>query len=195
MTIVLIDADAFLCARKLELIELLRSSPELWPKPSLYCTSIVARNELNDLQSLIGELEALGLFRVERVLAKTPAARMKREIQSRLRVHKGEAEAIAWGIEARLTLNCVVAFVSLDAEARRAATASKLAGWDLFDLGRHWLERGLLSKSQFRSVFEAWEDGPHVFGRPRDFEGLEATFQSRFGVSLADFPSPTEPAT
>ena len=190
MTIILIDADAFLCARQLGLIDLLRSCPASWPKPSLYCTSIVARNELNDLQSLVTELESLGLLRVERVLARTPAARMKRDIQSTLRVHKGEAEAIAWGVQAQSEHKVV--FVSHDVGARRAATSSKLESWDLFDLGKHWLEAGRLTETDFRAVFEAWEEGPHVFGRPRDFEGVETTFERRFGVGLTEHPLASE---
>lgn len=96
MCIILIDADAFLFARSLGLLELLEATHEVWPKPTLRCTATIARNELNTVQELVQKLEALGLLRVEHILARTPAARLKREIQDKCRVHKGEAEAIAW---------------------------------------------------------------------------------------------------
>jgi len=52
-----------------------------------------------------------------------------------------------------------------------------------------WLEEGLLSEAQFRLVFGAWEEGPHVFCRPPDFDGIDATLLRRFGVELRGFRS------
>lgn len=185
MCIILIDADAFLFARSLGLLELLEATHEVWPKPTLRCTATIARNELYTVQELVQKLEALGLLRVEHILARTPAARLKREIQDKCRVHKGEAEAIAWACS--VGSDRPVVFVSHDLGAQRAATQSSLVAWDLFDLGKHWLEGRYISETQFRESFAVWEADRYASGRPSTFDGVEATFQRRFGISLAEF--------
>jgi hypothetical protein len=53
-------------------------------------------------------------------------------------------------------------------------------------LAKHWLDAGLLDEAQLRESFAPWEEGPHVFGRPADFDDIDGTFQRRFGVRLSD---------
>ncbi|PRP90421.1 hypothetical protein ENSA5_65130 [Enhygromyxa salina] len=184
MTIVLIDADAFLSARRLGVVELLVSNAGTWPKPTLRCTAIIGRNELNDVQDDVARLEALGLLEIVPVYAKTPEARKKRELQEKLRVHKGEAEAIAWGALRVRQASERVIFVSHDSAARRAASKSSLESWDLFDLAKHWLDQGWLDIKRFKAVFESWEEDPKTLGRPQNFSSVEETFRKRFGTTL-----------
>jgi predicted nucleic acid-binding protein len=175
VTPVVLDADAFLCLRALGLLEPVLRSPSA-PKPTVVLLGYVANNELHDVTDLVRALEDTGALSIERVLARSPESRAVRHLRQRHRIHKGEAEAIAWLIsrpEERIP------FVSCDGGARRAAVKEKLQAWTVVDLACCWVELGLASSELCDNAFQAWVDDPHAPWRTPGFTTFAAELSKR----------------
>jgi predicted nucleic acid-binding protein len=121
----LIDADAFRFLRALGLLDEVFSA--LRPDRRVLLTEYIARHELSVLSRDLDRLVSEGFVQVERVGIKTPAGRRYREFQRE--ADKGEAEAIAWALDAPSPSRPV--FVSRDAGARRFAAAQGVASTDV----------------------------------------------------------------
>ena len=170
----LLDADAFLCARRLSFLDLLT---ETLAEP-LILTEYIARHELSTIAATVAGLQSVGKLRVEAVRAGTPAYNLLRALRRR-GVHKGESEAIAWA--SGVSSGQGPCFVSLDAGARSAAQAEGVESVDLLDAAVLCVREGLATKDEVRRRLEVWEDRRQQFGRPPDFTTFEATFALREG--------------
>ncbi len=92
----LLDTDAFLCLRKLGVLALVCSARGR--NDPLLLTGYVARTELSSIATERSAMEASGCLRVHDVVARTPAAERWKRFR-RERIHKGEAEAIAFALD------------------------------------------------------------------------------------------------
>lgn len=169
----LLDADAFLCLRKHDLIDILIAAP----KVELLMTGFVARRELNSIETHIKEMECSKALTVYDVRTKSPEFDRYRSIL-RTGVHKGEAESVAWAIE-KTTGATRPVFVSLDVRARKMAAANGLKSLDVFDLMVVMERRGLCKLPDIRSRLGGWDDDPHGFCRPPGFTTFDETWRKR----------------
>lgn len=168
----LLDADAFLCLRKLSVLDLLRGSEEV----DLIATEFIARHELSPLQADVKALEKEGRLRVEAVTVRTPAHQTFRQLRKE-GVDKGEAEAIAWAM--CLAPDRRPLFVSNDAAARRCAERNGVPVVDVMGLAVEIVEGGVLSLAEVRERLAPWEDSRQSFGRPGDFSTFDETYRRR----------------
>ena len=167
---ILWDADAFICAYSLGLLRQIASAPA--EKLGFVMTEYVARRELCDLAAEIGRLKAAGWLFVERMSSarSSPEGKRYHELQQgKLRVHKGEAEALAWTKE-RAAAPLPV-FISNDRRARQAAARLKLPYGDLLDFVIIALDAGVLAKDDAERHLAPWNTKVQAQCRPRDYVG------------------------
>lgn len=167
----LIDADALLCMRSLQLIPVLRVS-EKFPRP-VVVTEYVARRELFTIDREIRALEAEGVVQIEPVLRKN--ADFRRLLSEG--ADKGEAEAIAWALS--LPRGERPLSVSLDVEARKYADSNGVPADDLMGFLADLIDIGVLSLAEAVSHTEPWQDQKQQRGRPRDFTTFDETLARR----------------
>ena len=165
MTLPVVDADAFLLARRVGLIERLIAGPIR--EVLFVMTGRIARNELNAVQREVTKLEQSGRLVVETILARSEESKRAKTL-TRQGVDRGEAEAIAWIISQADPSG--FAFVSCDNKARMTAGAEGVAAWDVLDLTGHWHRVGLVGLEQIDEMFREWQDNPKSAWRPADFK-------------------------
>ena len=179
----LIDADAFRFLRALWLLDEVFSA--LRPDRRVLLTEYIARHELSVLSRDLDRLVSEGFVQVERVGIKTPAGRRYREFQRE--ADKGEAEAIAWALDAPSPSRPV--FVSRDAGARRFAAAQGVASTDVMGVVVEAVLTGRLLRTRAEEALAVWDDRSQQVGRPEDYDSFEATFQRRIAERRAWTPT------
>lgn len=169
----LIDADAFRFLRGLGLLDEVFAA--LRPDRCLVITEYVARHELSTLAGEVERLERAGYLVVERVGVRSPAGRRYKEFQRE--ADKGEAEAVAWALEAPAASRAV--FVSRDEGARRFAAAQRVPNTDVMGVVVEAVLAGRLSRERAQAALTVWDDKNQQLGRPADYAGFDATFAKR----------------
>lgn len=170
------DADAFNALRKLSigsasLLEtFLRRSKE--QGRAVYLTQYVALHELSDLQAEVASWRSQNLLVIESVPSPDLAYR-----DLRRRIHKGEAEAIAWSLKRERQDRPL--FVSGDRGALNRARENKVPSTDLMGLLVELVESGLLTTKEAKAAVEPWSDPGQQIGKPKDYTNFEATFAKR----------------
>jgi len=152
---VLVDADAFLCLRKLSLrsgkslLDLICGSPAR--SSPLLLTDYIARRELNSISTEVDRLKQDGAVAVHAVGARDTTFRMLK-----VEVDIGEAEALAWAL--RQTADDRPVFVSNDGPARRAGKQHRVPCTDVMGLVVLCVESGVLTYEQAAEALEVWSD-------------------------------------
>ncbi|MBF0460569.1 MAG: hypothetical protein HQL87_04155 [Magnetococcales bacterium] len=140
----LLDADAFLCLRKISLLKCLVGSQKI----NLVMTSYVARHELNAVKPDIDSLVQAAKLTIAGVKLGTSEFRQYRVFQ---RTHdKGEAEAIAWAVTHR---SPELFFVSQDAGALRLAKNENIPHGNVARLGVELARWGIVSEAKVSTLF------------------------------------------
>jgi predicted nucleic acid-binding protein len=140
---------------------------------SLVVTEYAARHELNSIATEIEALEGKGAVTVKAVERRDPVFRGL----IKAGVHKGEAEAMAWGLSQGKALRPL--FVSRDEGAIHAARARGLPATDVMGLIVEAIVSGAMSQEQARSALVVWGDPEQELCRPRDYAGFDATLLRR----------------
>jgi hypothetical protein len=174
----LLDADATVAMRGLSLLRCL-----LETGVSVAFTGFIYDHELRRPAEL--ELHrARGRVRVHHVFGRTEADQRRRRLLSEDRLDKGEAEAIAWLLEARTN---VMWFVTLDQRARQVARANGVFAVDVAELAAGLVVAKVLDHDIVRTHLCVWDDVRNQSGRPRkwglfddDFPRLLADIRSRW---------------
>lgn len=177
----LLDADAFLCLRKLGLLSLVCSAASR--TEFLLVSGYVARTELSSVATQVSAMEASGCLEVQDVLVRTPAASRWKDFR-RKGIHKGEAEAIAFALDADRHTRPV--FISADNRAREAAAECRVPATDVMGFVVIAVGRGWLSRSDAENALSIWDDPAQEICRPRDYESFDRTFQRR-SKSVEDY--------
>lgn len=139
-------------------------------------TSFIASHELNTISGELDQLEHDGLVVRVAVEVRSEAGRTWRSLV-KSRVHKGEAEAIAWCLE-RPSVERPT-FASLDAGARKAALAAGVAATDLMGFVVELVEEGRLPREEAEQVLSVWDDKSQQRGRPADYTTFAETYARR----------------
>lgn len=169
MSSVILDSDAFLCVRKLSILETIcRTGGRRY-----VLMEYAARHELNSVSSQIDDLVARSGFTLARVVVRTEAYTAFRDLQ-RGGVDKGEAEAIAWAMHHDPT----AIFVSNDVAARRLAHARKLRAEDVLGLAVLLVQDGA-AEDEVLNKLRVWEDPGQQLCKPRGFVSLEIAWRER----------------
>lgn len=169
---VLIDADAFICLRKWDLLALLVRSSHV----ELHQGGFAAYHELNRIHSEIEELESSGSLEIHSIKARTSAYSVYREIVKG-GADRGEAEAVAWAVDSKKTRDMV--FVSLDVRARRLASSRGMVTCDVFDLMVSLSVQGHCSTDEVRKRLVDWDDIRKGFCRPGHYTTFDETWGRR----------------
>lgn len=173
---ILFDTSAFLCAKKLGLLDLLVRTGA--PEVSLCMTEYVARHELSTVSTDIDALRDSGLLDIHSVPARgSPASQNLWKLRREPRVHKGEAEAIAWAMS--LPKNERPLFISDDDDARKGSARNRVPAGDLMDLAAEMLLAGITERAELRRLLSVWDDRSQELCRPRDWSGFDSTLERR----------------
>lgn len=166
---VIIDSDAFLCVRRLSLLDTIcRAEGQRF-----VVMEYAARHELSSVSAQIDDLAARGILTLARVLARTEAFTVFRALL-RSGVDKGEAEAIAWAMHADPS----AIFVSNDAAARRHAIANRVQADDVLGLAVSLVRAGA-AEDEVLGKLRIWEDPGQQLCKPRGFVSLDVAWRSR----------------
>ncbi len=177
MTDCLLDADAFLCIRKLGLLAL--HTRRAVADFRFVMTGFIARNELNDVSAEIDDLLDREWLRIESIPARktTPTGKLYWDLQrGKSRIHKGEAEAIVW---AYLVAQTSPIFISNDSAARRMAKTLGVRCGDVFDFVVLAVEHKVITVAEAKQCLEPWDDKHQVLCRPSDYVSFDQTRESR----------------
>lgn len=169
----LLDADAWIFARKLSLLDAMLAAEQ--GAVRLQMTEYVARRELSQLEAEVRELCEKRLLSIHALVREGDGDRAFRAL--RRTVDKGEAEAIAWLLGQPEDSRPV--FVSCDVRAREAATARGLASEDLMGLVVRLVSDQVISREIARAKLEVWSDRRQQLGRPRDYHDFDSCFAAR----------------
>lgn len=173
---VLLDADAFLCLRKLGwLVSVCGSSAHYSP---LLVTEYVARKELSTVDGDVRALESSGRLEIVRVkyTKHDPAGKTYLSLRQD-KIDRGEAEAIAWALTLPSRERPV--FVTGEIAAARIARERHVPCADIFGFVVATVVAGWLPKGAACSALQVWDDRRHELGRPRDWTSFDATFAMR----------------
>jgi hypothetical protein len=170
----LIDADAFLCVRKLNLLPAMCAARP-GGKP-VTIGEYVARRELSGLASELKELERVGSVVVVAIERRGPSGARFKNLKN-AGMDAGEAEALAWALDLPPAERPM--FVSLDVAARGAAVRHGVVSGDVMDLVVELVEAGIVVRADAEAALVVWEDRRNQFGRPPDFTTFDATYQAR----------------
>jgi predicted nucleic acid-binding protein len=173
-----LDADAWLILRGLEcggskLIDVLLNARP--PTPPALVTEFVARHELNSIQPEIVAAAKSGKMELRYVRAADPKFKQLRQSG----VHKGEAETIAWLVSLRREERRGLLYVARDQGAVNCAKAEGLEVTDIFGVVVDLLALGDLAEDEVAITLSVWNDKTQQRGRPKDWEGFEATLARR----------------
>jgi predicted nucleic acid-binding protein len=172
----LIDSDAFLALRVLcapeqpSLLERIAVAAQ----GTLRMTTYVARHELSQVAR---EVEALEKRALLQVLAGIKPTSRYFEIQKTHKIHKGEAEALAWLLQQPTPPDLL--FVSRDAGALRAVTAEGFRCTDVFGAVVYSVKHGLLTEEDAAAALDVWHDKGQQLGKPADFSSFRESFSIR----------------
>lgn len=176
---ILLDADAFRILHGLKLLDEVLIA--LRPDRRLVMTGYVARHELSLLGREVERFEKAQTVRIEDVRRDSDAGRRYRVFQRE--ADKGEAEAIAWALDAGPQARPL--FVSRDAGARRFAKEHGVPETDVMGLVVEAVLTGRLTRERAAEALAVWDDRDQQLGRPSDYAGFEATFAVRERERLA----------
>jgi hypothetical protein len=172
MRLCLIDADAFIHARSLSLLELIRGLSS--PSPRLVMTDRIASYDLGPLAAETAALETAGVLQIVRHLVRTKTGMYMTLVMAG--IDKGEASAIAWLLDDATDRPV---FVSCDRVAREEALRRRLAAWDLFDLVIELVTAGDVARDVVKGKLARWDDPRQAMGRPSGYNGFDTTFAER----------------
>lgn len=169
----LVDADAFLHLRKLDLLALYFAAPRATP---LMLGRLVAEMELSSIAKFVEELRGAGRIEVVRVLAASEVMRRFKAMRQE-GADRGEAEAIAWAMGLPAAERPL--FVSVDRKARQYADRNGVPAADLMDLMVDWIEGGLVRSEDVEQALLPWDDKVRQVGRPADYTTFAETYRRR----------------
>ncbi|MBF0348446.1 MAG: hypothetical protein HQL81_12340 [Magnetococcales bacterium] len=169
---ILLDSDAFLCMRKLAILDPLCRTHSLF----VVMTSYIARHELKDLSKEVSALETNGCLSIHSVFVRTPEHSEFKRLSNN-GIHKGEAEAIAW-INGQ-PQDQKPAFISNDRGARTAAKENRVETGDVLDLLVCLVQLGSLTKGEAEQLTISWGEHPNAFCRPTHYMDFHTTFRTR----------------
>jgi len=167
----LFDADAFRCLHGLKLLDPVLDA--LCGHGSNVVTEYIARHELNLLSSVVDLYEKAGTLSIERVVKGTAAGVRYRQLQRT--ADKGEAEAIAWALEASSS----TLFVTRDKGARDLAIAQGVAVTDVMGIVVEACELAGMDRELAKSCLAVWDDPGQQLCRPNPYPGFEQTYAER----------------
>ncbi len=178
---VLLDADAFIHLRGLDLLELIADAVS--GKAELALTEYVARHELSTLERILTPLEIAGKIVVYQLLKGTPEQLLYREYQQRVkrgefdrRVDKGECEAVAWA--ASRPVGDAPVFVSCDGGARWLARKASIRSTDIFGLAAALVRSGAIASNDLEDRVSLWDtSASHC--KPVGYEGFRFELAKR----------------
>jgi predicted nucleic acid-binding protein len=177
---VLFDSDAFRCLHGLRLLDVVCAA--LAQRTSIVLTEYVAHHELNLLQRDVERLERAGTLRIERLLKGTEAATRYRVFQrpparGGRPPDKGEAEAIAWALDALPPGRAL--FVTRDDGARRFASEHGVPVTDVMGIVVEACIACGFDRGAAAQALSVWDDREQQLCRPSDYVGFEGTFAVR----------------
>ena len=174
----LLDADFVLCLRSLGVLRSWLQAAA--PTGPALLTSYVASHELHTIAGELDRLEKRGLLERVAVEVRSEAGRAWRSLV-KSGVHKGEAEAIAWCVQHPSDQRPT--FASLDAGARKAASANGVPGTDLMGFVVDLVEDGRLARDEAEQVLAVWDDKSQQRGRPADYTSFTSPGAARSKVA------------
>lgn len=154
--ILLLDADAFLCLRKVSLLRCLAADSRV----GMVMTSYIATHELKDVAEEVAELRQSGKLTICSVKTKTKEYRSYEEFKESGH-DPGESEAVAWAVSNRTD---DLYFTSQDRRARTLARKKKIPQGNVADLGAKLEEGGFLPDGRIRELFEPCYQDPNNCG-------------------------------
>ena len=177
MLCLVFDADAFLAARSLDLLEDLCALSAA-QAVDLVLTGYVARHELSDLAREWGLLAAAMQLRVVPIGTDSPAGqRFRHWLKMRPRpADKGELEIVAWALEEQRD---DLTFVSCDRGALAFAASQGLRATDLLGLVCTLVERRLIELQPAKRRLLPWDETFTGRCRPKGYAGLEEALRRR----------------
>jgi len=167
----LFDADAFRCLHGLKLLDPVLEA--LRPHGANVLTEYVACHELNLLAGVVDLHAKAGALLIERVVKGTPAGVRYRELQ-RI-ADKGEAEAIAWALEASSS----TLFVTRDKGARVLAIARRICVTDVMGIVVEACELAGMDRELAKTCLAVWDDPGQQLCRPNPYPGFDRTYAER----------------
>jgi predicted nucleic acid-binding protein len=173
---VLLDADAFRCARDLGVLDSLRRTAD--QRVRLYMTEYVARHELSSDAKTIEALCACNLLSIEKVSGKDVQKLLRESRDKKSGLHKGEAESIIWakGLDRKER----PLFISNDRRARRGAEQHGVPAGDLMDFLVEAVQAKVVELDEMKRLVSAvWNDREQQQCRPHDWDGFDSTFARR----------------
>ncbi len=174
---VLLDADAFLCIKKLGLLQLLQEHAN--PSLRLVITGYIALHELSTVRSHVEQLQQQELLQIEQVPARS-VIHLKRRCRGNRRLprlDKGELEAIAW--VQRLPEDERPCFITNDRGAQAGAAHHKVPWGDVMDFVIAMLEAEVATKSEMQAALHVWNNPVQQICRPKDWAGFDRTYAQR----------------
>jgi predicted nucleic acid-binding protein len=153
--ILLLDADAFLCLRKISLLGLLIEESQV----SLVMTGYVATHELSSIEGEMAQMRAASSLKIKEVSVNSQEYKKYCEFK---KCHdRGEAEAVAWAITNR---SKELYFVSQDAGAQKLAKKEKISHGNVAGLGAELVERGIFTDLAIKKKFDPCYQNPNACG-------------------------------
>ena len=144
-------------------------------KTEVTMTEFAARHEVVALAPQVTALEHDHLVVVRAAMLRTQAGERYR--QFRKEVDKGEAEAIAWALDAAAPSRAV--FCSGDRGARAFARQRGVPTTDLFGLVAGCTRHADLPADLARTQLAPWDSPAQQRGKPRDWLGFDAELTRR----------------
>ncbi|WP_130471860.1 hypothetical protein [Candidatus Magnetaquicoccus inordinatus] len=152
---ILLDADSFLCLRKIGLLDILCDTHAI----HLYILGYVARHELCNVCSDVTRLLGKRCMSKHEISVKSSLYRKYKKFAESY--DKGESESVAWATEhADLHLY----FVSQDRLARKLAKQENIDCGTVEMLGAQLVASGIMVKAQIDAVFAPCYANPNNCG-------------------------------
>jgi predicted nucleic acid-binding protein len=181
---VLLDADAFLCLRSLDLLRRICASA-LRDEP-LIMTEYIARKELSSVATLVQSMVDSGCLKIVLVSASkhTETGRLWKELRTE-RIDKGESEALAWVLPMKAATRPV--FVSREVAARRVAKERHVPSTDVFGFVVALVEAGWLTRPEAETALQIWDDKRQELCKPSDWLSFDVNYAKRLVGEVATF--------